>query len=134
MSGNDHAQIAKELLQASTSVTVLAQQDTMISAAGVHAQLAVAFELRTQNLLAAQATPEWLNEVRTRMGHDTFPPGADIATKAKAREAMLMQGADPGLDPVEASPKDPRCSQRYLENGRNEVRCWLKKDHDGECK
>ena len=38
------------------------------------ATMAVAFELRTVNILTAQATPEWLNEARVRMGHKPFPP------------------------------------------------------------
>lgn len=41
----------------------------------VHAILAVAFEQRTANILAAQSTPDWLNEARVRMGHEPFPPG-----------------------------------------------------------
>jgi len=39
----------------------------------IHAILAVAFEQRTANLIAAQATPGWLDEVRERLGHPTSP-------------------------------------------------------------
>jgi hypothetical protein len=118
MNGNDHAQLAKELLQGSTKVDILAQQNTMIAAAGVHAQLAVAWELRTRNLLAAQSTPEWLNEARVRLGHETFPPGG---------------GPAPFLDPRPVPVVDPRCSLPLMD-GRNEIRCWLKTNHEGECK
>jgi hypothetical protein len=64
MSGNPHYKI-------------LADEAMLPEHGIVHAILTVAFELRTQNILAAQATPEWLNEARVRMGHETFPPEPD---------------------------------------------------------
>lgn len=43
------------------------------------ATVALAFEQRTANLIAAQATPGWLDEVRGRLGHPT-PPIKDFTT------------------------------------------------------
>jgi hypothetical protein len=50
----------------------------------IDAMMVVAFELRTANILAAQATPDWLNEARKRMGEQPFPPSLieDFTTTA----------------------------------------------------
>ena len=74
----------------------------------IHAILAVAFEQRTANLIAAQATPGWLDEVRERLGHPT------------------------AATPPTPEERDQRCNKPFLD-GRMEVRCWAPKDHEGEC-
>lgn len=96
----------------------IAPEPATVYRALAEAQLAVAFELRTANILAAQATPDWLNDARVRMGAEPFPPVRDFST--------------PGPTPP-APVKDPRCELQLMD-GRNEIRCWLPKDHDGECK
>jgi hypothetical protein len=63
-----------EALKGNPAAEVLASNDFYPDQALVHAVLALAIELRTANILAAQATPDWLNEARKRMGEEPFPP------------------------------------------------------------
>lgn len=67
--GNEHHRLAAALMNND------ACGNDYATMALIESNLAIAFELRTANLLAAQSTPEWLNEARVRMGHETFPPG-----------------------------------------------------------
>jgi hypothetical protein len=90
---------------------ILADEKMLPEHGIVHAILTLAFEQRTANILAAQATPEWLNEARVRMGHDTFPPAAT---------------------PPLPEERDQRCNKPLMD-GRNEIRCWGPKDHEGDC-
>lgn len=103
MDGNPHYWAAQDP-QADSGAQTLTQ-----------AMLAVAFELRTRNMLDAQVTPDWLNEARSRMGAERFPPVKDFTT------------------PLPAGPVDRRC-EKQLMDGRNEIRCWLKANHPGDCK
>jgi hypothetical protein len=75
------------------------------------ATLAQAFELRTLTLALSQNTPGWLDEVRARLGYPTAPPAPQ---------------------PPAPEERDQRCNKPLMD-GRNEIRCWGPKDHDGDC-
>ena len=111
MDGNPHADEAAKVINYYEHRNVDSDAD-VIALGMMNAQLAVAFELRTANILAAQATPEWLNEARARMGADPFPP------------------APP--EPEARGPRDKRCP-KMVDLGHGDVRCWLNAGHDGMC-
>jgi hypothetical protein len=90
----------------------------------VDALLVIAHELRTANIIALQSTPGWLDDARARLGHPTAP-GTDF-TMSQAKKELLMQGVPP-------EQLDQRCS-KHLMDGRNEIRCWLPANHEGDCK
>lgn len=103
-------------LPGNTAIDQMITKGTMpVEEAQYWATLAVAFELRTKNLIAAQATPYWLDDVRARLGNPTAPAKEPLTVKEMAQAP------------------DQRCELRLMD-GRNEIRCWLKKDHAGDCK
>lgn len=132
MNGNDHYEKAEALLRPAVyrapadgqlyvgppDGSEVPPEPAQVYRALTEATLAVAFELRTRNILTAQATPGWLNEARVRMGAEPFPP----------ERVVTSLTAD-----VVPAPVDLRCEKRLMDQ-RMDVRCWLYAGHQGECK
>lgn len=103
------------------------QLDMELNAAGAlaEAQLAVAFELRTLTLAITQNTPDWLDAVRSRLGH---PTESTLIRDEPWQSTKPFTAATPPT-PEE---RDQRCNKPLMD-GRNEIRCWGPKDHEGDC-
>jgi len=106
MNGNGHYHSAVSVVLTDQSSWDSIEKIATMIYANTEATLALVHEQRTANILAAQATPDWLNDARIRMGAEPFPPGT--------------------------RPVDQRC-EKHLMDGRNEIRCWGRKDHEGDC-